>query len=346
MVSKTVEKRNLQVVLDFLNRVSARPSYPEHIEEELFRMREGYERFAVEKVEPQAPDKSFEKPASSTAPITYFEATIQRTQLVGHLLYEGQEVPIHYAVVGAVILKRIDGKFRVWAEPLSAQYIIAPKKFLYDADKLEKEFSGENGVAFFDSGADILNYTQLRIAAVNSARQRKWELRTRLLESWNEQRSEDEPGLLSISDSILHLDNSRLGKNVVGFVGMTYLPFKGKEALSNYLLLPAFKRSEVFRIFEPGNEHNVKYSWFLRIREMPSADPEFGLVRIETIARNDVSPTSLADELSEAFARERIPVTFPADNWDKMIFPHKLARTYVEGLFPTRETIRSFFKLS
>ena len=52
MVGKTVEKRNLQVVLEFLNRVSARPSYPEHLEEELYRMREGWERFTVEKVEP------------------------------------------------------------------------------------------------------------------------------------------------------------------------------------------------------------------------------------------------------------------------------------------------------
>ncbi len=212
-------------------------------------------------------------------------------------------------------------------------------------EALAKEFSGKNGVSFIDSGAIDLDYTQLRITAVNTARRIKWKLRSDLIERWKDAQ-EGAGELLLVNDSILHLDNSKLSENVAGLVKMTYVPFKGREELPNFLVIPAYQRGPLLRIEEPERSETIKFSWFLRLREAPSAEPEFGLVRVEVCAENEAGAIAQANELSETIARERLPVTYPAINWDKLIFPHKLAEQYVESLFPTRETVRAFFKFA
>ncbi len=347
MAVKAGEKTHLEGVMNFLKMVSARTSPVELLEEEQFRMREGFDRFVVEKVEENAPDINFSKPIETGGrSIRYFESSIQRTQLVGHFLYKGNEIPIHYAIIGSLILERIDGHFQVWAEPATFECVIAPLEFVPLACKDAEELSKQAGIKVEDSGASDVDYTQLRIAAVNFARREKWRIRTSLVKKWRQEVAKGSHELLALDDFILHLRNEDVGLSVAGVVKMTYVPFKGREKLSNHLLIKPYRRGEVFKIYEPSYEENMKYSWFLRIREKTGAEPEFGLIRIEITAQSDEEAVEEANLLSEAFVRERLPVTYPAPDWDKIIFPHKIARQYVESLFPTRETIRSFFKFA
>ncbi len=340
------EKRNLESVFNFLRRIGARISTVDKLEEEQYRLREGFDRYHVEVIEDKAPDRIFGNlREDSSINLNFFEASVQRTQLVGHFLYDGYEIPAHYCIIGALILERQGRRFRVWEKPKTLECILAPKKFLADSEELINAYGQDASVPFFDSGGVDLDYTQLRIAAVNFARTKKWDLRSELIQQWNFVNG-GKGNLLLINDTILAVSNLRLTYEVAGFVKMTYVPFKGRENLPIFLSLDAYKRGVVMKIEEPSNPESVKYSWFLRLRDPYGQSPEFGLVRIEIVAKSDNEAISKANELSEAIARERLPVTYPATDWDKLIFPHKLAEQYVESLFPTRETIRAYFRFA
>jgi len=341
----TVERRrNLQVVYDFLGRVNARTSPIPSLEEDNYRMREGFQHFAVELVEEQNPDKSFleiaHQPAESA---DFFTGSMQRTQLVGHIELEGHEVPLHYVIVSSIILRRDDRAFHAWKSAIKHEYILAPMKFLPKAEKLEEEFSGDLPVTLQDTGGDELNYTQLRIAAVNRARDLKWETRYDLLASWKKEEGLDPNKLNIINDSLLHTDNDELTENMIGFLRMVYVPFENRDQLSNHLMLDEFQRGQLFKIIDPEKTENTKYSWFLRIRQIAKAEPEYGLVRLEILAQNDEEALRHADDFSCLVVRERFPVTFPAPQWDKLIFPHKLCDQYLSSLVPSSETIQSYF---
>lgn len=341
----TVERRkNLQVVYDFLERVNARTSPIPSLEEDNYRMREGFQRFAIELVEEQNPDSNFlevtQQPAESA---DFFTGSMQRTQLVGHIELEGHEVPLHYVIVSSIILRREDRVFHAWKSAIKHEYILAPLKFLPKVEKLEEEFSGDLPVTLHDTGGDELNYTQLRIAAVNRARDLKWETRHDLLTTWMEEEGVDANKLNIINDSLLHTDNAELKENMIGFLRMVYVPFENRDKLSNHLMLDEFRRGQVFKIIDPEKPKNTKYSWFLRMRQVAKAEPEYGLIRLEILAQNDKEARRRADDFSWLVVRERFPVTFPAPQWDKLIFPHKLCDQYLSSLVPSSETIQSYF---
>jgi hypothetical protein len=341
----TVERRrNLQVVYDFLKRVNARTSPIPSLEEGNYRMREGFQRFAVEVVEEQNPDKSFlevaQEPPESAS---FFTGSMQRTQLVAHIELEGHEVPLHYVIVSSIILYRKNRVFHAWKSAIKHEYILAPLKYLPEAEKLKEEFSGDLPVTLHDTGGEELNYTQLRIAAVNRARDLKWETRHNLLTMWKEEEGLDANMLNIINDSLLHTDNAELKENMVGFLRMVYVPFENRDQLSNHLMLDEFQRGQLFKIIDPEKPENTKYSWFLRMRQVAKAEPEYGLIRLEILAQNDEEARRRADDFSCLMVRERFPVTFPAPQWDKLIFPHKLCDQYLRSLVPSSETIQSYF---
>lgn len=341
----TAEKRrNLQVVSAFLQRVGASNSPIPSLEEDNFRMREGFQRFAVEPIEESGPGRSFltverEPPEQAD----FFASSLQRTQLVGHRIFEGQEVPLHYVIVSSIILRREKRVFHAWAHAVKREYILAPLKFIPDPEKLVEAFSGDLPVTLEDSGGDELNYTQLRIAAANRARELKWETRNILLSRWKEKEGTDPNKLIVLHDSLLHLHNSELTPNMAGLVKMAYIPFADREKLANHLVIPEFHRGQVFRIIDPDHPDNTKYSWFLKMRHIGKAEPEYGLVRLETVAKDDADAKRKADDLTYLMVRERFPVTFPAPQWDKLIFPHKLCDQYLNSLVPSHQTIQAYF---
>jgi hypothetical protein len=70
---------------------------------------------------------------------------------------------------------------------------------------------------------------------------------------------------------------------------------------------------------------------------------EFGLLRCTFIADNDTDAVERANLFSSRLIEERLPVTFPEQDWDRLIFPIKLCKTYLESLIPTRDAVKSYF---
>jgi len=332
------------VVSDFLRQVQAHTSPIPSLEEDIFRMREGFQRFAVELVEPEHPDTDYSSLRTEPAGrLVFFTSSLQRTQLVGHIYVEGQEVPVHYVVVSSIILKRENRVFHAWRHAKKREHILAPLKFLAGAEKLREEFTGDLPVTLVDTLGEELNYTRLRIDAVNRARELKWETRREALAEWKTEEGADPLTYITLNDSLLHLDNADMAANMLGFVKMVYVPFANRDALANHLVLPEFRRGQVFRIVDPEHPENAKYSWFLKMRHVSNAEPEYGLVRLECLAADGEQAKQRAEELSYLMVQERFPVTFPAPEWDKLIFPHKLCDQYLNSLVPSSETIQAYF---
>ncbi len=340
----TERRKNLQVVSDFLRRVKAHTSPIPTLEEDNFRMREGFQQFAVELVEKENPDTDFTALAQEPPQkADFFASSLQRTQLVGHIYEEGQEVPIHYVIVSSIILKREKRVFHAWRHAVKREHILAPLKFVPEPDKMLKDFTGDLPVTLVDTGGEELNYTRLRIDAVNRARELKWGTRNELLSQWKAEEGVDTNLLITLNDSLLHIDNADLGSNMAGFVRMVYVPFANRDILANHLVLHEFRRGQLFKIVDPEHPENMKYSWFLKMRHVSNAEPEYGLIRLEILAASDKEARKLADDLSYLMVRERFPVTFPAPQWDKLIFPHKLCDQYLNSLVPSATTIQAYF---
>jgi len=339
-----VQKRNLQIVDDFLRRVGARTSPAASLEEDTFRMREGFQDFSIELVEKVNPERALNKlDGKPEHEISFFCSSIQRTELVGHFFYHGQEIPLHYTIVGSLILKREHRHFHVWEQPIKREHILAPLAFMDNADQLSSDFGAGLPVTLRDSGSSDLDYTQLRIAAANSARALRYECRQQVLAQWKEAEGSNARDLIVINDSLLRLPNKSLDRNMLGIVKSSYVPFRNRELLTHQLRLEEFQRGRVFRIELPEHPDERKYSWFLKLRSSAQAGPEFGLVRVETVADDDEDARRQADEFSHLMIGERFPVTFPARDWDKLIFPLKLCDQYLNSLVPSRQTVQAYF---
>jgi len=307
-------------------------------------MREGFQDYSISLVEKKNPERSMEKPDHPPEhEIGFFCSSIQRTQLVGHIFQQGQEIPLHYTIVGSLILQRQARHFHVWRQPLKREYILAPLGFLKASHSLMTEFGDELPVTLQDTGGTDTDYTQLRIAAVNSARRLRFDCRQQVVAQWMESQGADPKNLIVINESLLRLPSESLSPNVVGVVKTVYVPFRNRELLTNQLILKEFQRGQVFRIEIPEHTEDRKYSWFLKLRSSPQASPEFGLIRLETVAGDDESACQRADEFSSLIVGERFPVSFPAPDWDKLIFPLKLCEQYLTSLVASQQSVQSYF---
>src|SRR5687768_10065674 len=128
-----VGRSHLARIYDLLHALGGRTSAALEIEEDTFRIREGYQDFRVDEAEPAAPLRNFHhQPEKSPLELAYFGRTLQLTQLIGHFVSSGVEIPVHYCITGAIILSRSERKFHVWGQPKLESYVLLPKKFVKD----------------------------------------------------------------------------------------------------------------------------------------------------------------------------------------------------------------------
>jgi len=146
---------------------------------------------------------------------------------------------------------------------------------------------------------------------------------------------------------VADVPNKQLGANLVALARRVYVPWKNAEILEPQLLIPAYHRGQVMRVkCVEGGDPMPKYTWFVRIRSGSMTDPEFGLVRCTCLAENEADAIKKADDVSARLVAERLPVTYPQEGWDKLIFPLKQCKDYLESLVPTKETVKSYFARS
>ncbi|MCH7472383.1 hypothetical protein IIA79_05470 [bacterium] len=337
-------RSHLARIFEILSALGGTTSPTNLLEEEVYRIREGFHNFRLEPVEQEHPDTDFRSaPRPDDVHLVYFSRVLQRTQLVGHFLHQGREIPLHYSLTGAIILKRVDGKFSVWDKPEVRANVIVPFKFVNDRSVVEG-FESDEELKLVDSGGDRQEYTQLRIDAVRKAREVALEMRALLLRRWSEKEGADASQFIVAEGMIADVDNETLTSNFLGLASQVYVPWQNSELLEPQLCIPAYHRGQVMRIVKvEGDDPGAKYTWFVRLRDSAKADPEFGLVRCTCIAKSKKDSIERADSITARIIDERLPVTFPAENWDKLIFPLKLCKDYLESLIPTRDTVKSYF---
>jgi hypothetical protein len=337
-------RSHLNKIFTLLNALGGKTSPTDHLEEEVFRIREGYQHFRLDPVEQTHPDVSYRmSPRPRDLNLVFFARTLQRTQLIGHFIHKGFEVPVHYSLTGAIILKRVDRKFHVWDQPSLQSNVLLPYSFISDRSVLQ-QFAGDKSLCIYDSGGDRPEYTQLRIAALRKAQAITIDLSAQLYENWRKNEGADPSQVLVFSKMIENIPNNELTPNVLAVGDRVYVPWQNSELLEPQLLIPAYQRGQLMRVVNTeGADPMPKYTWFVRLRTSAKADPEFGLVRCTCTANDDAQAMERANAFTARLVDERLPVTFPAEDWDKLIFPLKLCRDYLESLIPTRDTVKSYF---
>lgn len=334
---------HLQLIYELLRSLGGRTSPADQIEEELFRIREGFHEYKLEAVEQSAPGTDFRNFASGGGgkQLVHFARILQRTQLIGHFVHKGCEVPIHYAINGAVILERRGRRFTLWGRPLLTTSVMLPFAFVDDKSILSRFKDPE--CELVDTGGDRMEYTQLRISAVKKAQERAVELRNRLYDQWHAAEGANANDILSIHGHVVDLPNDRLAPNCLALDMRVYLPWQNSELLEQMLQIPPGQRGPLLKVMHTVGDPRPKYLWFVRLRTSSKADPEFGLLNCNIIANSDQEAIVRANEFSALVMAERLPVSFPAEGWDKLIFPLKLCQDYLASLLPSRETVKSFF---
>jgi hypothetical protein len=161
---------------------------------------------------------------------------------------------------------------------------------------------------------------------------------------WRKEESSDENKVLVVDGHIADVPNKWITPNVIAIDQRVYVPWQNSEILEAHLLVPPFHRGPLLKVVNTvGDDPMPKYMFFIRLRTSSQADPEFGLLRCTIVAESDGSATARANELARLMIEERLPVTFPAPDWDRLIFPMKLCKTYLESLVATREAVKSYF---
>lgn len=335
-------RSNLQRIFALLRKLKGKTSPAGHLEEENFRIREGFQNFKLEAVEKAAPQIDFRGGSRPGFELVHFARVLQRTQLIGHFFHQGVEVPLHYSITGAVLLERRGRKFKVYGEPELRNSVLLPFNFVSDKSIVEG-FKSDDDLRLVDSGGDRPEYTQLRISAVKRAQEMAMELRGRLYVNWIKAEGSNPRDVLTAYGSVVDVPNKFLSANFVAVDQRVYLPWQNSELLEAQLQIPPFGRGQLLRVSAAQGDPLTKYMWFIRLRGSSKADPEFGLLSCMILAENDQQAIERANAFSQRLIDERLPVTYPEDNWDKLIFPLKLCRDYLDSLVPTRETVRSFF---
>lgn len=336
-------RSNLNKVFTLLSALGGRTSPADVLEEDAFRVREGYHNFRLDEVEPHRPDVDLREAQRPADELVYFARMLQRTQLIGHFISDGIEVPVHYVISGAIILKRERRKFHVWEAPELAFNVVVPFAFVKDRKVLD-DFQRSEELGLIDSGGDRPEYTQLRIAAVRHARQIALDQRYSLFRSWIAGDGKDVSKGLVASGIIADIPNAKLASNIFALGQRVYVPWQNSVLLEPQLLVPAYHRGRVLKITNTVSDDPMpKYTWFVRLRSSAQADPEFGLVRCTCLADNDEAAIAKANAFSARLIDERLPVTFPAERWDKLIFPLKLCMDYLNSLIATKATVKSYF---
>jgi hypothetical protein len=338
-----VGRGHLARIYDLLHALGGRTSAALEIEEDTFRIREGYQDFRIDEAEPAAPLRDFHhQPERSPLELAYFGRTLQLTQLIGHFVSGSVEIPVHYCITGAIILSRTERKFHVWGQPKLENHVLLPKQFVKDPSVLQQFESADLRIS--DSGADRPEYTQMRISAVRRALELTRNLRHGLYQQWRASDGAEQRRLLVLSGNIFDIPNSELSGNVVAIDPQFYAPWQNSGLLEPALKTEAYNRSQLLRVSKPGTGQDLaKFMWYVRLRKTKQAIPEFGLLRCMIVAEDEVAASAWADAVSTRLLDERIPVTFPEHDWDRLIFPVKLCQDYLESMIPSRETVRSYF---
>ena len=241
------ERNHLHHIFNLLSELGGKTSPVAHLEEELFRIREPYSNYRLDPVEQAHSGIDYRNaPLPDDLHLAFFAREIQRTQLIGHFVHEGYEIPVHFAILGAVILERKQRSFNAWHQPKLKNVVLLPEKFCPAA--VVAKFRAIPGLEVIDSGGERPEYTQLRIDALKCARAQTQKLRWELIQQWKTLEGSDLHEALVVDSMDIETPPSELVSNFVALSNQVYVPWSNAEVIERQLQIGAHERGILLKV--------------------------------------------------------------------------------------------------
>jgi hypothetical protein len=277
---------------------------------------------------------------SPISKLTYFQDGVQRTLLVGHILYQNFHIPVHFSIVAAVILKRKNRKLTVWDKPLIKKSLIIPKQFVSDQDAFNLM---PTDVTIVDIPTESPDYYEIKRLAFQASKTERLKCEEELIEKWLESAVGED--LLIIDGTIMNFRNEKAIEKCIGVSKSFRTIYCKLGEYQKILQLKEFERSWAFRFKEAGADPNMgmrdRISWYLRLRDKDGHNPEFGLVRLEVSLKHEGNIENMANDISKSIISERYPASFPDERWHNLIYPIKRCEIYLRSALPSTDSIRA-----
>lgn len=289
---------------------------------------------------------------SDCSEFRFFEDGRQRTIQIGHIrITFGTNlvvIPVHFFIIGAAILERKARRLKVWKAPLIEQGIFVARSLVPNQSLLE-EFE-KAGLKVIDSESHEggpSDYYDMRRRALHKAKDRRLAVEQDLISQWRKD-SVSEDSFLVIDGTLMNLRDEQSVDRCVG-VSKSFSSRYFDVSLHNRIMeMSECQRSWTFRFHAPDEDLRIgareRVSWYLRLREHQSADPEFGLIRVEVAKKYIEQAQSFAERVSRSLLSERLPTAYPAPRWDKNLYPIRTCEAYLSSVMPSVSTVAATMK--
>lgn len=279
------------------------------------------------------------KKKSEVSGFSYFLDGIERKRVI----FSYNFIPITYAYVAAVIMKRTNKKMHSINLTEEMQTIYVPCKenndspeHYFDADEFTELDINITNIGIKDKKTEKypLYPPEFEQKAHSQVQETRRKIEQNLTDKWLNNNYND--GWLFVDGPLATKSKSLLSNaKAVGIIKSHHANyFSDKNQFKIYNL----KKGERSNVFQPEKEDI--YSWYLKIHENKrSGENTFGLVRIEIPAQKEL--LERVDEISSWILLETNPVAFPASRWDRMIYPIKYCEDYLKSKAPTWTMLES-----
>jgi hypothetical protein len=289
---------------------------------------------------------------SDCSEFRYFEDGRQRTIQIGYIraTYGTNLVliPVHFFVVAAVILERVDRKLRLWKGPVVEQGIFVARSLVPDQIVFDEFVQAGLTIVDTESQGGIPgDYYDMRRRALRRAKEHRLIVEQKLIEEWRTNLAA-ETSFLVVDGTLMNMRSEQNVERCVGVsksFGSRYFEISKHNQI---MQMRACQRSWTFRFHGEDDDlrkgARERVSWYLRLRERRGTDPEFGLIRIEIAKKYIGDAGSRAERFSRSLLSERLPTAYPAPRWDKHLYPISGCETYLRSVLPSVPTITAVMR--
>lgn len=294
----------------------------------------------------------------------YFLDGSFRSYFLGTVLENERESPVHFAQVGACVLKRDDdGSVRKEILEVENILLVGKQRLSEKVWDLMERFSEKAGVRLIDLTekdivSDVMSDLDLRNKAAGKVRFAMHQLETKMIMKILQKLNASDDIWLIADGSLLfdpllsYLANSENHKAVIGVAknfrkDPQFIIGRGPRAerLSIYKLLSNLQNEHRTAAFSAREGKAI--FWYVRIREQKHMDyPLMGVIKVELVnpSREPVD-SGLLDRISAALIRERHVTPHGQDRrWHVHLYPIFLAERMVKESFMSREAVQQYLK--
>jgi hypothetical protein len=264
------------------------------------------------------------------AGVVGFDAFLDGAQR-SHVVDYAGTIPIVGGQIAAVIRKRVNRRMTTWPGGYTADSRLYAPLQLLGSEAIRR---------FRDAGLELRDTLkpneessghplELLRAAVDGVKRDRERLEQDLAESWVGQMETP----LFVDGLLPAGTQASQSPWCIGAVKSHHTIYTPGDSLPVILGLREEERSSVFLIERAWGPKVL--SWYLRLREPPTADPFMGLVRVE-VARTPGLDTRTAvagraDEVSQWILAERAPLALPDERWDRMVYGIRDCEEYLRA---------------